>query len=315
MTAVYRLDEIRAAIDPAEVIDAVERGFVIYSRGLVDVPPVGLLHFDDPPGDVHIKYGSIRGDDVYVVKVASGFYNNPLRGLPTTDGVMLVSDARTGMLRAVLLDEGWLTDLRTGAAGAVAARRLAPPIERVGMIGAGVQARFQLRALSHVTDCRRVVVWSRSGTRAEAYQEEMGAEGWDVEIVSEPAAVAAACNLVVTVTPATEPLLGPADVRPGTHITALGSDNLGKQELAAEVLARADRVIADSIAQAAHHGECSHALAAGVMDLDRIEELGTAIEHARERRRGPDEITVADLTGVAVQDIAVAKMAYRSLAG
>ncbi len=313
MTAVLRLDEIREAVDPAEVIDAVEAGFSLLSRDLVDVPPVGLLHFDMPPGDVHIKYGVIRGDDVFVVKVATGFYENPARGLPTSDGMMVVADASTGRLLAILLDEGWLTELRTGAAGAVAARHLAPPVERIGIVGAGVQGRFQLRALAHVTDCRRVTVWSRTAERAAAYREEMEAEGWEVDVAADPADVAATCNLVVTATPATEPVLRAGDVRPGTHITALGSDNLGKQELDPAILARADLVVADSIAQTTHHGECAHAVAAGVLSLDDIVELGRVIDDPALGRSGPGDVTVADLTGVAVQDIQVAKMAYRTL--
>ncbi len=224
-------------------------------------------------------------------------------------------DAETGLLQAVLLDRGWLTELRTGAAGAVAARHLAPPIERIGMIGAGVQGRFQLRALGEITDCRDVTVWTRSHERAVAYQSEMAAEGWSVDIAGTPAEVAAACNLLVTATPAETPILTRDDVRPGTHVTALGSDNLGKQELDTALLAAADRVVADSFAQATHHGECVHAVTAGVLDPDDIVELGAVAAGDTPGRTDPGEITIADLTGVAVQDIVVAKMAYRSLVG
>jgi ornithine cyclodeaminase len=312
---VFNLEEIRAVIDEAAVIDAVESAFAAYSRGDAVVPPVGLLHFDDPPGDVHIKYGTVRGGDVYVVKVASGFYDNPKRGLPTSDGLMLVFDAGTGLLGAVLLDEGWLTELRTGAAGAVVARHLAPPVERIGMIGAGVQGRFQLRALAHVTECRDVVVWSRTAERAEAFRAELGVEGWSVAVGSSPAAVAAMCNLVVTATPTQSPVLAADDIGPGTHITALGSDNIGKQELGVDLLGQADVVVADSISQATHHGECAPAIAAGTLNRESIVELGAVIDDPSLGRTGPDQITVADLTGVAVQDIAVAEMAFRSLGG
>ncbi|HSG77956.1 MAG TPA: NAD(P)-binding domain-containing protein [Acidimicrobiia bacterium] len=315
MPEVFDLEAIRSAVDESEVVDAVEQAFVAYSRGLADIPPVGLLHFDDPPGDVHIKYGVLRGDDAFVVKVASGFYENPSRGLPTSDGVMLVFEAATGRLGAVLLDEGWLTELRTGAAGAVAARHLAPPIERIGMIGAGVQGRFQLRALARVTDCRDVLVWSRSADRAAAYRDELSQEGWEISIAATPSEVAAASDLVVTATPAQEPVLFAADVRPGIHITALGSDNVGKQELDAQILGIADVVVADSVSQATHHGECAAAIAAGAIEQGQIVELGQVIADPGLGRTSPDQITVADLTGVAVQDIAVARMAYRALVG
>jgi ornithine cyclodeaminase len=315
MPRVFELDAIRSALDESAVVDAVEQAFVSYSRGLADIPPVGLLHFDDPPGDVHIKYGAMRGDRTFVVKVASGFYENPARGLPTSDGLMLVFDAATGRLGAVLLDEGWLTELRTGAAGAVAARHLAPAIERIGMIGAGVQGRFQLRALAQVTECRDVMVWSRTPQRAVAYREELSREGWEISIAATPSEVAAACNLVVTATPAEEPVLSGADIRPGMHITALGSDNLGKQELDAQILGKADVVVADSISQATHHGECAAAIAAGAIEPGDIVELGRVIADPLLGRTSPDQVTVADLTGVAVQDIAVARMAYEALVG
>ena len=315
MTRVFPLDEIQAVIDPAEVVDAVARGFAAYTQGRVVVPPVGLMHFDDPPGDVHIKYGYVAGDPYYVVKTATGFYDNPKRGLPTGDGTMLVGDARTGAILAVLLDRGWLTELRTGAAGAVAARHLAPPaVRRIGVVGAGMQARFQVRALAGVTACRDLLVWSRTRERLDAYRAEMSAEGWRVETTLDLAAIASTCNLIVTVTPAERALLHAYEIRPGTHITAVGSDSLGKQELDPAVPATADVVAADSISQATHHGECAHAVAAGMLDRSDIVEIGAIVAGDAPGRTGDDQITVADLTGVAVQDIAVATMAYRALA-
>lgn len=313
MAEVFDLEAIRSAVDESTVVDAIEAAFVAYSRGLADIPPVGLLHFDDPPGDVHIKYGVVRGDDAFVVKVASGFYDNPGRGLPTSDGVMLVFDAATGRLGAVLLDEGWLTELRTGAAGAVVARHLAPPINRIGMIGAGVQGRFQLRALAQVTECRAVLVWSRTAERAAAYRDELSLEGWEISIAATPTDVAAACDLVVTATPAEEPVLSAADLRPGMHITALGSDNVGKQELDPQILGSADVVVADSISQATHHGECAAAIAAGAIEPGDIVELGRVIEDPRLGRTSAEQVTVADLTGVAVQDIQIASAMARAV--
>jgi ornithine cyclodeaminase len=314
MTRIVSLDEIRSAVDPAAVIDAVERGFRLYSEGKVDVPPVGLLHFDDPPGDVHIKYGRIVGDGVYVVKIASGFYDNPERGLPAADGSMLLYDASTGELLAIMLDRGWLTEVRTGAAGAVAARHLDPSnVHRVGVVGSGVQARFQVRALAHVIRCRDLLVWGRRPERLEAYRAELTAEGWRVETTTTMSDVPASCDLIVTVTPSGDPLLMADQIRQGTHITAVGSDNLGKQELDAAILASADRVVADSIPQCTHHGECAAAVRSGLLDPARILELGRVVADPQLRRRSDSEITVADLTGVAVQDIQVAKMAWAGL--
>jgi ornithine cyclodeaminase len=316
MTRVVGLEEIRDSIDPAAVIDAVAEGFRLYSEGLVEAPPVGLLHFEDPPGDVHIKYGYLHGDGVYVVKIASGFYGNVDRGLPVSDGSMILYDRHTGVMLAIFLDRGWLTELRTGAAGAVAARLLGPEQpERIGVVGTGVQARFQLRALGHVTAQRSVLAWGRNPERLAAYREEMNAEGWEVEAAGDLAEIPASCDLIVTVTPAREPLLVAAQIRPGTHITAVGSDNVGKQELDPAILGIADRVVADSISQATHHGECVHAVAAGHLDESHILEMGTVVADPTLGRTAPDQITVADLTGVAVQDIQVAKMAWAAVRG
>ncbi|MFH2072960.1 MAG: ornithine cyclodeaminase family protein [Actinomycetota bacterium] len=305
---------IRGAVEPDAVVDAIAEGFRLYTNGEVDVPPVGLLHFEDPPGDVHIKYGAIRGDGYYVVKVASGFYENTGRGLPVSDGSMLLYDRRTGEMLAVLLDRGWLTEVRTGAAGAVAARLLAPQdVERIGIVGTGVQARFQLRALRAATRCRKVVAWGRHPGRLEAYAGEMAAEGWEIETTPDLAVLVGGCRLIVTVTPAREPLIKDEWVCPGTHITAVGSDNLGKQELDPAIFARADIVAADSISQTTHHGECVHGLASGHLKSARIVELGAIVADPSLGRTSPDQVTVADLTGVAVQDIQVAKMAWAAL--
>jgi len=311
---VFDEQAIRDAVDPVAVVDAVAEGFRLYTAGEVDVPPVGLLHFEDPPGDVHIKYGTIRGDEYYVVKIASGFYENVELDLPVSDGSMLLYDRRTGQLLAVLLDRGWLTDVRTGAAGAVAARLLArPDVERIGIVGTGVQARFQLRALPAATECRQVLAWGRDEARLAAYASEMGAEGWDVETTDAIEDITERCDLIVTVTPAREPLILANRVRRGTHITAVGSDNLGKQELDPAVLGLADVVAADSISQTTHHGECAHGVASGHLVVADIVELGAIVADPSLGRTSADQITVADLTGVAVQDIQVTKMAWTAL--
>jgi len=159
MTAVLKLDEIKRLINVPELIREIEAGFVLYSENRVVVPPVGFLHFDEPPGDVHIKYGFVSGDDFYVLKMASGFYNNPELDLPVSDGMLLVFSQKTGQLKLILLDECWLTDMRTAAAGAVAAKHLAPNnVQHIGIVGTGVQARLQLEMLRDVVDCRRCFI-------------------------------------------------------------------------------------------------------------------------------------------------------------
>jgi len=297
--------ELQAAIHPAELIQAIEDGFVAYSRGHVVVPPVGHLDFEEPPGDCHIKYGYIRGDDSFTVKIATGFYRNPERGLPSSNGVVLVFSSRTGELQAILQDEGLLTDLRTAAAGAVAAKYLAPPrVECIGIVGAGTQARLQLEFLKEVTPCRRVLVWARSAARAAAFR----VEGFQIEIAATVADLAAQSQLIVTTTPARHWLIGADDVQPGTHITAVGADGGGKQELDPRLFARAVCVV-DSRKQCAAFGDSSYAIQQGLVTVENLLELGEIIQDRSLRRKDAAQITIADLTGVAVQDIQIAKLA------
>lgn len=314
MPIVVPLAEIKkvlAAIDP---IPLVEAGFAAYSRGDVVVPPVGELVFDDPPGDVHIKYGYIKRDDFYVIKVASGFYDNPKLGLPSGDGLMLVFSQKTGVLEAVLLDEGYLTNLRTAVAGAVVAKYLAPrQVSAVGIVGAGVQGRMQLDWLRRVRKFDEAVVWGVDEEELAAYRRDMESPGLKIRTTLRAEEVAAAANLIVTCTPATTPIIKAEWVRPGTHITALGSDTASKQELEAAILARADRVVVDSLSQSELRGEVYKAVSAGVLGRDRLVELGRVISDEKLRRASDNEITVADLTGVAVQDIQISKAVWLAI--
>jgi ornithine cyclodeaminase len=289
-----------------DVQGAVERALAAYSRGEAVIPPVGEMHLE--AGEVHLKYGYLRGGKHYVVKIASGFYGNPALGLPSSNGLMLLFDQDTGQPVAVLLDEGRLTDARTAAAGAVAATFLAPEVEAIGIVGTGIQARLQLQALSTVTPCRDVVVWGRRPEAVQAYCEDM--TGWTVRVAPDLDALVDAANLIVTTTPSERPLL--TRVRPGTHVTAMGSDTPDKQELSAELVAGADVVVGDSLSQCQLRGEISQAIRAGLFGIDQARELGAVINGAGGRTRDSD-ITVADLTGVAVQDLAIAQAVFLAL--
>jgi ornithine cyclodeaminase len=320
MTNVLELDEIKRLVDVPQLIREIETGFVLYSQGQVEVPPVGFLHFDDPAGDVHIKYGFVRGDDYYVLKMASGFYDNPSLGLPASDGVILVFSQKTGALELILVDKCWLTDMRTAAAGAVAAKQLAPAkVDQIGIVGTGVQARMQLEMLRHVVDCSRCLVWGRDPTKVRQMIDDLRAredvQAWGLEIVAAQALddLVPHCDLVVTATSARSPLIRADQVRSGTHITAMGSDDHGKQELDPEVLAKADLVVADSLSQCVDHGECAGAVQGGQIEEGSILELGRVIEDPAIGRTSDDQITIADLTGVAIQDIQIAKMVARAL--
>jgi len=311
---VFELDQIREALEGLDMVSAMEQGFVEYSKGNVVVPPVGELIFDDPPGDVHIKYGYIRNDDIYVVKLASGFFNNASLGLSTSQGMMLAFDQRSGQPVAVLHDEAHLTNIRTAAAGAVVAKHLAPKNVRcIGIIGTGTQARLQLEYLKDIVDCSEIMVWGRSENNIHLYCNEMNEKGFSVN-PADLKDLTESCNLIVTTTPATEPLIQASWVQRGTHITAMGSDTPGKQELDELILQNADVVVADSISQCIERGEVAKALESETINADDVVELGNVISAESSGRTNDDQITVADMTGVAVQDIQITKAVLKSLA-
>jgi ornithine cyclodeaminase len=310
MTTVYSRRQIEQVIQPKQVIAAMERAFVAYSKGEAVIPPVGQLDFEDPPGDCHIKYGYLKNGSTFTVKIATGFWKNPERGLASSNGVVLVFSSETGELLTIFLDEGYLTDVRTAAAGVVAAKYLAPrELHCIGIIGAGLQARLQLDYLREVTSCRRVKLWARAIDRARA----LTVPGFDIEVVASPAQVAASARLIVTTTASRSWLLGAADVKPGTHITAVGADGGGKQELDPKLFALAGVRAVDSLSQCSKYGDSAFALEQGLIEMQDLVELGQVIQDPALRRRGEQDISIADLTGVAVQDMAIAELALQGL--
>jgi ornithine cyclodeaminase len=306
---VLREAEVRRLIGPREALAAVRDAFARLARGQATLPGVIGLDIPERQGEVHVKGAYLHGSPYYSIKEAAGFYANAGRGLPVSSGLVLVFDAATGFPAALLLDNGYLTELRTGAAGALAADLLARrEVETVAMIGSGGQARYQLEALLGVRRPRRVLVHGRSRERAAAYAREITDRfGLAVELAASVRAAVEPADLVVTTTPSREPLVRAEWLRPGAHVTAVGSDGPAKQELHAEVLARADKVVADSLAQCLRLGEIHHAVEAGVLRAEDVyAELGALAAGLAPGRASDDEITVADLTGVGVQDAAVA---------
>jgi len=320
MPAVLNLDQIKQAlkqIDPVEVIiKSIEEGFVAYSQGKVVVPPIGELVFEEPRGETHIKYGYIRHDDYYVIKIASGFYDNIKLGLPTSSGLMLLFSQKTGELVAILIDDGYLTQVRTAAAGAVVGKYFAPQkVRRVGVFGAGVQGRMQVEYLRYVRDFKDVIVWGVNQEELDRYKADMMPKGFMIQTTFDPEEVASTCNVIITATPSYMPLLQAGQIRGGTHITAMGSDTAEKQELDPAILKKADKLAVDSIPQSLLRGEVFKALEAGMIKKGDLVELGTAISDRKLQRQSDDEITVVDLTGVAVQDIQISKAVWRVVSG
>ncbi len=317
MTKIIDLPTIKQIVASLDLIPLIEEGFVAYSKGQSVVPPVGELLLDK--GEVHIKYGFVKKQKFYVIKIASGFYGNTDLGLSTSGGCMLVFCQMTGQLKGVLLDEGYLTDVRTAVAGAVAAKHLAPKkVTRIGIVGTGIQALAQLEFLHNVVGCRNVLLWGRSESSVEKYlacarnPEFVGNSGFEIESTKSIGEIQQRCNLIVTTTPSCLPLLSLDKLQSGTHVTAVGSDMPEKQELDSGILARADLVVADSIEQCKIRGEISQALRAGAITKENVSELGDIISGTAPGRTNEQQITIADLTGVAVQDIQIASAVFDS---
>ncbi|WP_201751942.1 Rossmann-fold NAD(P)-binding domain-containing protein [Microvirga arsenatis] len=301
------LPQIERRLENVDLIGLMEGAFAAFSRGEAVVPVPGELLFDDPPGEVHLKYGYIRGGETYVVKIASGFWNNPQRGLSSSDGLLLVFRKETGELTAVLNDRGRLTDLRTAAAGAVAAKHLAPnEVDTIGVLGSGIQAELQVQLLQTVRPCRRIAVWGRNPERVSLYAQKMRDKDFLVDVVHSPSEVAARSRLIVTATASPKPLLQWEDIRPGTHITAIGADSADKQELDRSIIYNADLVVTDSRSQARSRGELGHAYGADDLAMSKVAEIGEIIEAKAQGRSAPNQITVSTFSGLAVQDIVMA---------
>ena len=302
---------LRRVITPQVAVDAMREAFRADGEGRAHVPAVINLDVPAHRGEFHVKTARIDGVPHIAVKIASGFYDNPAKGLPSGSGLMAVFDATTGLPVALLLDNGFLTDIRTGAAGAVAAEALAPAsITTVGIIGSGLQARYQIRCLRHVRSFARLVAWSPDRAHLDAYIREMRDEGYDARAAATPEAVCREADLLVTATPARAPLVQADWLRPGQHVTALGSDSPGKQELDAGCLTLADLVVVDRLTQCAAFGELRHALDAGVLRADRVHaELGEIVAGVKPGRTTAQQLTIADLTGVGFQDTAIASVA------
>jgi ornithine cyclodeaminase len=302
---------LRAVITPQIAVDAMREAFRADGDGRAHVPAVINLDVPKYRGEFHVKTALIDGVPYLAVKIATGFYDNHAKGLPNGSGLMAVFDATTGVPVALLLDNGFLTDIRTGAAGAVAADVLAPlTIASVGVIGSGLQARYQVRCLRCVRTFSRIVAWSPDAAHLEAYVRELRDQGFDACAAATPEAVCRDADVLVTATPSRAPLVQAEWLRPGQHVTALGSDSPGKQELDAACLAKADLLVVDRLTQCAAFGELRHALDEGALRPDQVyAELGEIVAGVKPGRTTSRQLTIADLTGVGFQDTAIASWA------
>ncbi|WP_394689576.1 ectoine utilization protein EutC [Hoeflea sp.] len=294
-----------------EAVDCIEQAFAALAGGDVVMPPILSMAIAPFNGEVDVKTAFVPGIDSFAIKVSPGFFDNPQLGLPSTSGLMVLFSARTGMLEALLLDNGYLTDVRTAAAGAVAARHLArADASKACILGAGCQARLQLKALCLVRPIRTATIWARDADKAQKVAAELSQElGIDVRAASDPGAAVCAADVIVTTTPATRPVLEAAWLRPGQHVTAMGSDQDHKNELDPACLLKADLYVPDRLSQTRGLGELRSAIASGLVAADReFAELGMIVAGRAQGRASDDEITIADLTGTGIQDTAIATL-------
>lgn len=298
------------------LVDVIEKAFAALAGEGVVMPPILSMALEEANGEVDVKTAYLPGFDGFAIKVSPGFFDNPKLGLASLNGLMILFSARTGLVEALFLDNGYLTDIRTAAAGAVAARHLAPKeVETAAVLGTGVQARLQMQAAHLERPFGRVLVWGRdadkAGTCASDLQEALGVEA---EVVGDPAEAVARSQLVVTTTPAREPLVTAEMLHPGLHVTAMGSDQAGKNEVAAEALVAADLYVADRVAQCETAGELASARAKGLM-TGLLPELGEVVTGAAAGRTSGDQVTICDLTGTGAQDTAIASHVAALLRG
>lgn len=295
-----------------DAVDCVEQGFNTLAGGGVEMPPIMTLLVPDHNGEVCVKTAYVPGIESFAMKMSPGFFDNPKLGLPSTTGLMVVFSSRTGLLEALLLDNGYLTDVRTAAAGAVAARHLArEDAKRVCIIGAGAQAKMQLKAMTLVREIKSAVIWARDTAKAEAAAASLRAElGLDISAGTRIARAVASADIVVTTTPAAEPVIPAEWLQPGQLVIAMGSDQEHKCELEPACLAKADLYVPDSQAQCAVKGELRSAIAAGLIAKDQsFTELGGITAGRAAGRQSDSDLIVADLTGTGVQDTAIATLA------
>lgn len=300
------IDRIRPHLDRPKVIEAVKEALILQAEGKIQSPMPGQLIFKDPYGDCHIKYGHAEGAKTFTIKIANGFFENTKRGLPANHGMMLVFNAETGAPKVLFKDEGWMTAWRTAAATVIAAKALAPPkIEAVGIAGAGLQSGLTIEWLPDILGKQKIVLWARDRAKAETLAAEQRAGGAEVETVATIGEMLAKSDVVVTATPSHAALFTADQVRPGTHIVAIGADTPGKQEVPEALFTRIRHIVCDDVAQCVDHGDVGCAVRAGIIEADRAVMLGDVLSGKIKLERKADDITLADLTGIAAEDIAI----------
>jgi len=304
--------DLRAVVSlDISAVDCIEQAFLALATQPVAMPPILRLDIPEFRGEVDVKTAYVPGFDGFAIKVSPGFFDNPKLGLPSLNGLMILFSAKTGLVEALLLDNGYLTDVRTAAAGAVAARHLSRAEASTATIfGAGMQAQLQLSALMLVRPITSARIWARDHAKADKLAAECTRQfGIGVTALSDPREAMRGSDIVVTTTPAEKPILMADWLEPGQHLTAMGSDSEHKNEIDPAVFARAT-YIADRLSQTRILGELHHAIKAGSATPEQqFAELGAVIAGTAKGRVSAGDISFADLTGTGVQDTAIANLA------
>ena len=314
MTLILNSNEIKKCVRFDKVlIPIIEEAFKSLSLGKTIMPPILRIDIEKYHGESDVKAAYIDGLDSFAVKVASGFFNNPLLGLPSSNGLMILLDSKTGVIKSVLLDKGYLTDVRTAIAGAIASKYLSNPhSSTVAIIGAGIQARMQLEALTLVRDIKNVNIWSRDSIKTNDFVKNFSKEyNLNFTVCNNVEEAVRSANILITTTPSKKPLIKFSSIPKGLHITAMGSDAEEKNELDPDIIKYCDVYVPDNQAQTTILGELNHAIKMGSVNKDyNFNDLGKIILNPECGRKNKDDITVADLTGTGVQDTAIARYVY-----
>ena len=313
MTIILQSDDIKKCVQLNEqLIPIIEDAFKNLAKGNTIMPPILRLDVHKYNGETDVKAAYIEGLDSYAIKVASGFFDNPKLGIPSSNGMMILFDSQTGVIKSVLLDKGYLTDVRTAIAGSIAAKYLSNlESTKAGIIGAGLQARLQLEALKLVRPIDTAFVWSRNLIKLEKFVKEIEYLNLKIEICHSPEELITKSHIVVTTTPSKSPLIKSNWLKKGLHITAMGSDAEEKNELDPNILKKCDYYIPDSQSQTAVLGELHHAIENNIFSSkEKFSELGEIILDSSLGRKNSDDITICDLTGTGVQDTAIARYTF-----
>ena len=315
MTLVLNSSEIKKCVQLNEqLIPIIENAFKSLALEKTTMPPILRLDIEKYHGESDVKAAYIEGLDSYAIKVASGFFNNPNLGLPSSNGLMILLDSKTGVLKSVLLDKGYLTDVRTAIAGAIAAKHLSnPESSNVGIIGAGIQAKMQLEALLLVRNIKTAYIWSRDSKKTNKFVQNIK-DKINIKIIAceSPEQTVNLSEILLTCTPSKSPIIKSEWLKKGLHITAMGSDAEMKNELDPKIIKDCDYYIPDSQSQTSILGELNHAIKSGLVSAEKkYNELGSVIINSNLGRRNINDVTVADLTGTGVQDTAIARHTYK----